>query len=218
MIKILLVDDHKLLTEGLRTLIEQRLGMKVVAIAENGRTALRMVQELLPDIVIMDITMPDLNGIEATKKIIAKSLGTKIIALSIHSEKQFVQEMFKAGASGYLLKDCAFEEIVNAIRSVMKNQVYMGTGIQSIVVKDYISQIPQTTSAFSLLTVRERETLQLLAEGKGAKQIAHSLGVSVKTIETYRKNIMDKLNLHSIAELTKFAIREGLTSVEVKPS
>jgi DNA-binding NarL/FixJ family response regulator len=201
--------------EGLRTLIEKQPDMKVVATAENGRMAVQLVQELLPELVVMDIGMPDLNGIEATRQILADTPEVKVIALSMHSAKRFVVEMLKAGASGYLLKDCAFEELALAIRTVIANKVYVSPSINDMMIKEYVDTLSRSESLVtSILTPREREVLQLLAEGKTTKQIAASLKVSTKTIETYRQQVMHKLNLRSIAELTKYAVREGITSLE----
>ncbi len=172
-------------------------------------------QKLLPDLIVIDTVLPDLNGIEATRQIIAEHPHIKIIALSMHSDKQFVIEMLKAGASGYMLKDCAFEELVYAIHSVMKDQVYLSPRITTIVLKEYVSDLHKgESSVFKVLTNREREVLQLIAEGKTTKEIAHLLQVSIKTVETHRQQLMNKLNIRSIAELTKYAIREGLTSLE----
>lgn len=213
-IRILLADDHKIVLDGLHALLEKQPGMEVVAEAEDGRKTVQLVQKLLPDVVIMDIAMPDLNGIEATRQIVAETPNVKVVALSIHSDRRFIVEMFKAGALGYLLKDCAFEELANAIRSVVANRLYLSPKIADIVVKDYIRLSLKTEfSVFSVLTSREREVLQLLAEGKTTKQIASNLRVSIKTVETYRQRIMDKLGIHSVAELTKYAIRERLTSL-----
>jgi DNA-binding NarL/FixJ family response regulator len=213
--RILLADDHRIVREGLRALIEKQPNMEVVAEAENGRTAVELVQKLHPDVIIMDVAMPDLNGIEATRQIIAKALSVKIIALSMHSDRRFVVEMLRAGASGYLLKDCAFEELVHAIRAVVVNRIFLSPKINDIVIKDYLRLFPKTEfSVFSILTPRQRQVLQLLSEGKTTRQIASHLQVSVKTVETYRQQIMDKLDIHSIAELTKYAIHEGLTSLE----
>jgi DNA-binding NarL/FixJ family response regulator len=176
---------------------------------------LRLVQELKPQVVIMDISMPDLNGIEATRQMLAESPGVKVIALSMHSDSLFVLNMLKAGASGYLLKDCALEELTKAIRTVVRQKTYLSPGISDIVIKDFVSGWSTTgTSAFSILTAREREVLQLMAEGKSTNQIADSLYVSVKTVEAHRKQLMNKLGIHSVAELTKYAIRQGLTSLE----
>ena len=202
--------------EGLRSLIEKQPDMEVVAEAENGRMAVQLVRKLFPEVVVMDIGMPDLNGIEATRQILANNPKVKVIALSMHSAKRFVIEMLKAGSSGYLLKDCAFEELALAIRTVIANQIYVSPGITDMVIKDYVHNLSKTEfSVASILTPREREVLQLLAEGKTTKQIAVSLNVSVKTIETYRQQIMHKLDLHSVAELTRYAIREGITSLEI---
>jgi DNA-binding NarL/FixJ family response regulator len=213
-IKILLVDDHKILRDGICSLVKGYPDMEVIGEAADGRTALRLVEELSPDVVIMDISMPDLNGIDATRKINADYPNIKVIALSMHYDRQFVSEIFKAGASGYLLKECAFDELEHAIRVVMENKTFINPQIASLVVESLINQ-PATANhkAFSLLTEREREVLQLIAEGKSTKQIATHLYVSAKTIESHRRQVMGKLNIRNVAELTKYAIREGLTSV-----
>jgi DNA-binding NarL/FixJ family response regulator len=214
-IKILIADDHKIIREGLRALIEKKPGMEVIGEVENGRKAVQLVQELLIDIIVMDIAMPDLNGIEATRQIVARAPSIKVIALSMHSDKRFVVEMLRAGASGFLLKDCAFEELIYAINAVRANRTYLSPKIADMMIKDYVRLLPMgELSVFSVLTPRQRQVLQLLSEGKGTSRIAHDLQVSVKTVETYRQQIMDKLNIHSIAELTKYAIREGLTSLQ----
>ena len=214
-IKIIVADDHKIVRQGLRTLLEAEPDMNVVGEADNGRATLRLARELKPQVVIMDITMPDLNGIEATRQILAESSEVKIIALSMHSDSLFVLNMLKAGASGYLLKDCALEELVKAIRTVVAQKTYLSPGVSDIVIKDFVSSWSATSSsAFAVLTAREREVLQLMAEGKSTNQIADSLCVSTKTVEAHRKQIMDKLGIHSVAELTKYAIRQGLTSLE----
>lgn len=210
----LLADDHKIVCEGLRTLIEKKPGMEVVGEAENGRMAVRLAQELSPDIVIMDVAMPDLNGIEATRQVLNNGPKAKVIALSMHADRRFVVQMLKAGASGYLLKDCAFEELANAIRAVVANRTYLSPKIADTVIRDYIRLFPKNEfSVFSILTSRQRQVLQLLSEGNVTSEIASHLQVSVKTVETYRQQIMEKLDIHSIAELTKYAICEGLTSL-----
>ncbi len=214
-IKVMLVDDHKIMREGLRTLLEKQEDLQIVGEAGDGRTAVSLAQKLLPDLIVMDTVLPDLNGIEATRQIIAEHPHIKIIALSMHSDKQFVIEMLKAGASGYMLKDCASEELVKAIQSVMDNQVYLSPKITTVVLKEYVPDLHKgETSVFKILTKREREVLQLIAEGKTTKEIAHLLEVSIKTVETHRQQIMNKLNVRSVAKLTKYAIREGLTSLE----
>ena len=210
-IRILLADDHKIMRDGLRSLLEKQSDMEVVAEAENGRTTVQLAQKLLPDVVIMDIAMPDLNGIEATRQIIASAPSVKVLALSMHSNRAFVTGMLSAGASGYLLKDSAFEELARAIRVIVMNQTYLGLGITEAVVKDYVRHLSATGPSVPHLSPKEREVLQLLAEGMTTKQIASRLYVSVKTIETHRQKIMEKLDIHSIAKLTKYAIREGLT-------
>ena len=214
--KILLADDHKIIREGLRSLLEKQPDMEVIAEAQDGLTAVRLAQKLLPHVVIMDIGMPEMNGIDATRQIVSeKSHDVKIIALSMHSDRRFVLQMLKAGASGYLLKDSAFEELIAAIHTVMMNQPYLSPKVMDVVVKEYLHGLAKNeTTVFTALTAREREVLQLLAEGKATKQIASALNVSVKTIETHRQQLMEKLGIHSIAELTKYAIREGLTSLE----
>jgi len=160
--------------------------------------------------------MPDMNGIEATRRILSENPKIKVIGLSMHSDRRFVVEMLKAGVSGYLLKDCAFEELANAIHSVMKNQIYLCPPIAKTVTEDYLHRLDPTnaSSVYSILTPREREVLKLLSEGKTTKQIAYILGLSGKTVETHAQKVMKKLSLHGIAELTKYAIREGLTSLE----
>jgi two-component system, NarL family, response regulator NreC len=215
MIKIILADDHQIVRLGLRSLLSLEPDMEVLAEADNGRAVIRLAKEQSPDIVIMDISMPDLNGIEATRQIMAESPGVKVIALSMHSDSLFVLNMFKAGASGYLLKDCALEELVKAIRTVMSRKAYISPGISDTVIKDFISgwTSPDST-AYSVLTPREREVLQLMAEGRSTAQIAESLCVSVKTVEAHRKQLMTKLDIHSVAELTKYAIRQGLTTLD----
>jgi two-component system response regulator NreC len=214
-IKILLADDHKLLREGLRALIEEQQNMTVIAEAENGRSAVQLAARLSPDIIVMDISMPGLNGIDATRRIAAEFPGVKVIALSMHADRNFVVEMFKAGAMGYLLKDCAFEELIRAINTVVANKAYLSAKLSDTMIKDYVNLFPgKNLSVFSALTTREREILQLLAEGKGTREIAAGLNVSTKTVETFRRQIMKKLDIHSVAELTKYAIRAGLTSLD----
>ena len=214
-VRILIADDHKIVREGLRALIEKHENMEVVAEAETGLDAVRLTQRLQPDIVIMDIGMPQMNGIEATREITSGNEKIKVVALSMHSDKRFVLQMLKAGASGYLLKDSAFEELTTAINTVMSNQSFLSPKITDVVLKEYLQTVSRgDASVFSVLTHREREVLQMLAEGRSTKEIAASLNVSVKTIETHRQQIMDKLKIRSVAELTKYAIREGLTSLE----
>jgi two-component system response regulator NreC len=212
-IRILLADDHKIVRDGLRCLLEGQEDMEVVGEAEEGRTAVELASTLSPNVVILDISMPDLNGVDAAKKMTAKAPGVKVIALSMHSDRRFVEGMFRAGAAGYLLKDCAFEELARAVRAVAGGQTYLSPAISTVLVADYLSKSEAAEAVdVEVLTTREREVLQLLAEGHSTKAVAARLHVSVKTIETHRQRVMAKLDLHSIAGLTKYAIREGLTS------
>jgi len=214
-IRALLVDDHAIIREGLRSLLEKQPEMEVVADTDDGRKAFDLVRELMPDIIIMDITMRGLNGIEATRRIIDEFPTVKIIALSIHSKRRYVTDMLSAGASGYILKECLFDELAQAIKAVAAGGRYLSPRITDIVVNDYIKHLSTTTnSPFEALKTREREVLQLVAEGKSTKQIALELHVSTKTIEANRRQIMEKLHVHSVAELTKYAVREGLTTLE----
>ncbi len=214
-IKVLIADDHQIVRDGLRSLLEKESDIQVIGEAKEGRTTLRMVRDLAPQVVIMDVAMPDLNGIEATIQIKKEFPEVKVIGLSMHDDRRFVLKMIKAGASGYLIKDCAFKELAGAIRVVaVHNKIYLSPGITDIMVQNYISGSPAGESIiFSVLSPREREVLQLIAEGKTSNQIAEQLHVSVKTVETHRATILNKLNIRSVAELTKFAIREGITSV-----
>lgn len=213
--KILIADDHRLMREGLRAMLEKEPSRIVVAEASNGRDAVRFAEEQCPDLVIMDIGMPDLNGIDATRQIVAALPGVKVIGLSMHSDKRFVAEMLKAGAVGYILKDCAFDELERAVRAAQYNQIYLSPSISGVLVQDYMrGSAPADASPASKLSEREREVLQLLAEGKVSREIAEHLNLSVKTVETHRKHIMDKLEIYTVSELTKFAIREGLTSLD----
>jgi len=213
-LKILLADDHTIFREGLRKLLQSHPGMEIIGAAGDGRTAVELAKKLKPDIVVMDIGMPDLNGISATQQIHQGNPSSKVIALSMHSDWRFVSGMLQAGASGYLLKDCAFNELVTAIQAVAAGNFYLAPTMLNSVLDKFLSSasIPGQTPAH-ILSPREREILQLLSEGKTVKRIAHLLGISIKTVETHHNNIMKKLDIHSIAELTKFAIREGLTGL-----
>ena len=216
MMRILLADDHQIVREGLRTMLAQHDDMAVVGEAGDGRAAVAMVEELGPDVVVMDVGMPGLNGIEATRQIISREPDAKVLALSMHSDRRFMGEMLKAGAKGYLLKDGAFEELATAIRSVVADKIYLSPKIADVVVDDYVRRPAEggiEPSAFARLTPREREVLQLMAEGRATKEIAMDLRVSIKTVETHRRQIMEKLQIYSVAQLTKYAIREGLTSI-----
>ncbi|MBN1694323.1 response regulator transcription factor [candidate division WOR-3 bacterium] len=211
-IKIMVVDEHKILREGLSTLIAKQQDMEIIGEATDGREALELLEELSPDLILMDVTMPNLNGIEATRKIKSKNPEIEIIALSLHSDRRYVLGMIDAGASGYLLKECAFDELVRAINTVMSKKKYLSPGISDILIEEYVKKTTQEKpTIYSKLTPREREILQLIAEGKNTKEIARYLFISVKTVETHRRHIKKKLKVQSVAELTKIAIKEGLT-------
>jgi len=214
-IGVLLVDDHAIIREGLRSLLEKQPDMEVLADTDEGRRAVELVRELSPDVVIMDVTMAGLNGIEATRLITAEFPYVKVIALSIHSQRRFIADMLSAGATGYILKECLFDELVQAIQSVAAGGRYLSPRIAHVVVEDYVKHLSGATgSPLQDLTGREREVLQLVSEGKSTKEIALELHVSTKTIEANRRQIMEKLDVHSVAELTKCAVREGLTTLE----
>ena len=211
--RIVLADDHRIIHEGLRLLFQSQSDMEVVGSALNGREAVAMVLQESPDIVIMDVTMPELNGIDATRQILARHSHVKIIAFSVHTDRRIVRNMLQAGAVGYLLKECAFEELIHCVSEVMNGNMYLSPRISGIVLHDYLQQAENAPTTDSHLTMREREVLQLLTEGHRTRDIAERLQVSAKTIETHRKNIMDKLDLHSLPALTKYAVREGFTSL-----
>ena len=214
-IRVVLADDHRIMRHGLCSLLEKEQDMEVLAEADNGREAVELARTLRPDVVVMDLSMPDLNGVEATRQVLEENANIKVLALSMHSDKRFVAGVLAAGASGYLLKDCALEELVRAIHCVLANQTYLSPGVAGIVVQGYTHQTPAgDVSMASSLSPREREVLQLIAEGGSVREIAAQLNLSVKTVETHRQQVMNKLNLFSVAELTKYAIREGLTSIE----
>ncbi len=213
-IKIIVVDEHKILREGLSSLINKQPNMKTIGEATDGREAIEAVKKLSPDLVLMDVTMPNLNGIEATRKIKSKNPDIEVIALSLHSDRRFVLGMIDAGASGYLLKECAFDELVRAINTVMDGKKYLSPEISDILIEEYTMKNSNDKSTiYSKLTPREREVLQQIAEGKSTKEIAKNFSISIKTVETHRQHIKKKLKATSIAKLTKIAIREGLTSL-----
>jgi DNA-binding NarL/FixJ family response regulator len=212
--QILLVDDHRIVRQGLKALLEAEADFKVVAEADNGRQAVDAMGRWPVDVVITDVGMPDMNGIEATRRALAIKPEVKVVGLSMHADSRFVTEMLRAGASGYVLKDSAFEDLVRAVRSALAGKTYLSPGIPQQGLEGLAGQSPNGRSAFATLTPREREVLQLVAEGLAMKQIAAHLKVSIKTIETHRRQLMDKLGIFSVAELTKYAIREGLTTVD----
>jgi DNA-binding NarL/FixJ family response regulator len=214
-IRIIIADNHLMIRQGLKALLGKEPDMEVVGEAGDGFKTVALARKLTPHLVIMDVSLPNLNGIEATRQILADYPEMKIIVFSTHLERYQILNMLKAGAHGYLLKDCTFEELAKAIRLVMANKTYLSPGMAEVVVKDYVqSGPPPDQTGFSQLTAREREVLQLVAEGKSTKQIAELMQISIKTAETYRQRIMQKLRTNSVADLTKYALREGLTSLE----
>lgn len=214
-IRVLLVDDHEMFLAGLEALLQRQQDMVVVGQVKDGMEAVKQARATKADVVVMDVSMAGMNGIEATREITSKLPGVKVLCLSMHAERRFVAAALDAGASGYLLKDNSFEELVDAIHTVKCNQVYLCHRVAGTVVEAYRAQRLQgESSVFSLLTRREREVLQLLAEGRSTKEIAARLSLSLKTVGTHRGHIMEKLSIHSVAGLTKYAIREGLTTAE----
>jgi len=214
-IKILLAEDHVIVREGLYSLLQKETDLEVVAEAGTGSAAVQLAHELLPDVVVMDISMPGMNGIDATRLIVEARIGVRVLALSMASDRRFVVEVLKAGADGYLSKESSFAELATAIRIVAAGETYLESRITNLVIKDFLQRIPQEVSlTYENLSLREREILQLFADGRMVKEIAHKFGVSLKTVENQRHSIMKKLKLYSIAELTKYAIKEGLTSLD----
>ncbi len=214
-IRLLIADDHSILREGLKALIAREDDMEVIAEAENGAAVLEQTRTILPDVIIMDVAMPELNGIEATRQIAVEHPEVRVIALSMHSDRRFVIEMLRAGASGFVLKHAAFEELTTAIHTVVEGNSFLSSSIVDVVVRDYVKKLGGSDSpAYDQLTDRERQVLQMLAEGKSTKETAFVLNVSINTVETHRLNIRDKLGMESLAELIKFAIREGLTTLD----
>lgn len=207
MTTVLIADDHQIFRDGLRSLLQGNPDFEVLGEASDGQTTVSLTRELRPDVVIMDVVMPQMNGIEATQQITADSPAVKVLALSMYSDKRLVKRMLDAGASGYLLKDCAFEELTVAIDTVTSDQVYLSPRMAELLSNRSPSSGPG-------LTTRETEVLKLVSEGRTTRQIGDQLRISVKTVETHRKHIMDKLGLHSVASLTKFAVREGLTTID----
>ena len=213
----MLADDHRILREGLRSLLAQQPDITVVGEASDGNAVVALARQLRPDLIIMDVVMPGTDGVTATRQIRAQCPETKVIALSMHSYRRFVSEMVRAGALGYLVKDSAFEDLNQAVRTVMSNRPYLSAVITGTLVEDFVRQTNalerRPVSPLHMLTAREQEVLRLLADGKRVKEIAHLLGISAKTVESHRQNIMDKLEIHSTIELTRYALREGLTSI-----
>lgn len=212
-IRVLIADDHTIVRDGIGRAIGQEQDIELAGEAGDGRTAVELARELVPDVVIMDISLPELNGIEATRLIRRDVPQTRVIALSMHAARRYVREMFKAGAAAYLLKDCELDELTEAIRLVAKGQTYITPAVSETVLQSCIGDSQDGEGgAFSVLTAREREVLQLMAEGHATKRIGKHLHISPKTVEAHRLRIMRKLDIDNVAQLTKYAIQEGLTS------
>jgi two-component system response regulator NreC len=205
--RILLADDHAVVRQGFKMILGAQADMEIVGEAGNGREAIELAGQLSPDIVVMDVAMPELNGIEATRRLIAANPHTRVIALSMHKDSVYVREILRAGARGYLLKDSGADDLVKAVRAVAGGESYLSPAVSNAVLDDYRKHV---TNPVDLLTSREREVLQMLAEGKTNKEIAVVLNLSVYTVDAHRGRIMEKLNLHSINELVRFALRNGL--------
>ncbi|OHC03528.1 MAG: DNA-binding response regulator [Planctomycetes bacterium RIFCSPLOWO2_12_FULL_40_19] len=212
-IRVLLADDHTIVRQGLRALLDSQEDIEVVGEAEDGRQAFEKTKELIPDIVVIDITMPNLNGIEATRQIKKLSPEIKVLVLTVHDNEEYIHQILQAGASGYLLKESAVTDLVSAINAVKKGGIFLSPAISKVVVKDYIRHAEEGTGDFdslNVLTNREREVLQLIAEGHTNREVAHLLKLSVKTVDVHRSHIMEKLNIHDVTGLVKYSIRKGL--------
>lgn len=210
---ILLVDDHRIVREGLRTLLGQQPDLEVVGEAADGRDAVAQARILRPEVIVMDIAMPELNGVEATRLILAELPATRIVALSMYADRRFVAEILRAGALGYVLKDGAFEELALAIRTITEGKTYLSPSIAGLVVEELLQRTSAPGSpSLGGLTPRERQVLKLLADGMRPREIAQELTISVKTVEVHKQNLMNKLEIHTASELTRFAIREGLST------
>ena len=206
-IRILLADDHAVVRQGFKMILDAQADMEIVGEAGNGRQAVDLAEQLRPDVVVMDVAMPELNGIEATRRLASSVPHARVIALSMHKDSVYVREILRAGARGYLLKDSGAADLVAAIHAVASGESYLSPAVSNAVLDDYRRHV---TNPIDLLTSREREVLQLLAEGKSNKEIAGVLNLSVYTVDAHRGRIMEKLNLHSISELVRFAVRNGL--------
>jgi len=213
-IRILLADDHAVVRDGLRALIEKQTDMAVVAEAADGRECVRMAEEQVPDIVMMDIAMPNMNGMEATRRILAANPHCGVVILSMHQDESYLLGSLKAGAKGYLLKDSLRTEVVDAIRAVSQGRSFLTRKVARVLQEDYISRMEKrgVEDSYDLLTDREREVLQLVAEGRTNKEVANDLNISLTTVETHRTHILQKLGLHSVPELILYAVRKGIIS------
>jgi DNA-binding NarL/FixJ family response regulator len=214
-IRVLLAEDHTIVRKGLRALLEDQPGIEVIAEAEEGRQAVHLTEQLRPDVVLMDFSMPGLNGLEATRQIIERIPGTKVLVLTRHTNQEYVDRILEAGASGYLVKKSALEELVIAIQAVHRGDSYLDPAISATIIRGYLEKSKtQGEDRYNRLTPRQREVLQLIAEGRANKEIAAMLHISVKTVENHRASLMEALDLHSTAELTQYAIRMGVINMD----
>ena len=213
-VRIFLADDHTVIRAGIRLVLERQPDLHVVGEASDGRETVNAIERLHPDVVVMDISMPNLNGIEATRQILANGVAVSIVVLSMHADEEYVLRALKAGARGYLLKESAEADLIAAVRAVVSGKSFFSPAVSRLLVEDYVRQLQDRDieDSYELLTTREREILQLVAEGKSNKDIANLLNVSVYTVETHRSNIMEKLNLHGVPELILYAVRKGVIS------
>ncbi|MCB2190110.1 MAG: response regulator transcription factor [Deltaproteobacteria bacterium] len=214
--RIILVDDHKIMRDGIKSLLSEEPDMEVVGEADNGREAVQLARRLGPDLVVMDISMPELNGIEATRQILSEMDGVKVLALSMHRDPRFVAGVLEAGANGYMVKDCTADELTSVIRLVAHGKTYLSPEVADLVVKGFVGRLNEDVAhpPASVLSPREREVLQLLAEGYKVKEVAERLHLGVKTVETHRRNLMEKLDIDNLVDLIRYALREGVTSLD----
>lgn len=214
MIKVLVADDHTILRQGIKALLNNQGKIEVVGEAKDGREAIKMIEELLPDVVLMDIAMPGLNGLEATRRIKKKFPEIKVLVLTMYAHEEYIFQILNAGANGYLVKETAFQDLITAIKAVYRGEAFMSPSISKKVIDRYAQRAQvDKNDVCDILTTREREVLQLIAEGNSNKKIAEALFISPKTVETHRTHIMDKLNIHGRAGLIKYAIRKGIIDI-----
>ena len=214
-IKVLVADDHTILRQGIKALLDNQEGIEVVGEAKDGREAIKVIEELLPDVIMMDIAMPGLNGLEATRRIKKKFPKMKVLVLTMYANEEYIFQILNAGANGYLVKETAFQDLISAIKAVYRGESFMSPSISKKVVNGYIQQARgDKKKSCEVLTHREREVLQLIAEGNSSKKIAEALFISPKTVETHRTHLMDKLNIHNRSGLIKYAIRKGMVDID----
>ena len=214
-IKVFVADDHTILRQGIKALLDNQGGIEVIGEAKDGREAIKIIEEVLPDVILMDIAMPGLNGLEATRRIKKKFPKMKVLVLTMYTNEEYIFQILNAGANGYLVKETAFQDLISAIRAVYRGEAFMSPSISKKVINNYIKRARgDKKKVHDILTTREREILQLIAEGNSNKRIAEALFISPKTAETHRTHIMDKLNIHDRAGLIKYAIRKGIVDID----